>query len=340
MELRKSIFLIVWLVGTASCSSTSSTINVLSKDAGQIDAATACYDFARANCIKRQACTNLVQAQGTQIMVQFGDIATCEEREKLACLGAVRAKNTGYTATQAELCAQAHADWSCSDFLDNVPPANCRPTGNRANAAPCTFNGQCVSGYCADNRRSNCGICADVPPPAAECDRSNCGYSELCVDGVCRTRGGLQMNCDNTTAPCEAGLSCTGPSNGTKTCQTAITTAFASCGASAPGCYFVQGYWCSGTSPDKTCQPINYVEGGEPCGTQSDGTQAACIAGNCFTSAGPAELTDLGTCMANAGDGEPCDVQLGPTCITPARCVTDDGGASGTCRVPDDSNCG
>ena len=331
---------IVFLLSLAGCSSTTATNNVVNSDSGADATEAACQNYAHANCDKRKACTDSAQTEGEQILVLFGDMNTCVEREALMCLDAVRAKDSGFTAAQADKCATAHANWSCSDFLDNIPPAECAPTGGRANGAVCAFNGQCESGFCSGNRNQPCGVCADTPSAGSDCTNSLCGHAQLCVDGTCRARGALLDACDVGTAPCQSGLFCTGPAGGTRTCQTAVAEVAAACGGtSLPGCYYALGLWCTGTG-QKTCTIMALHESGQPCGPQADGTQAECKAGNCFTPTGSAAVTDVGTCKDNAGDGEPCDAQLGPTCIPPARCITGDGGTTGTCRVPDAAACG
>ena len=77
------------------------------------------------------------------------------------------------------------------------------------------------------------------------------------------------------------------------------------------------------------------------CGTLPDGSRAECINADCFTATGPAAATDTNaTCVAQAADGAGCDTQLGPLCLTPARCVTSGIGAtSGTCVVPSATLC-
>jgi hypothetical protein len=227
-------------------------------------------------------------------------------------------------------------------LLDNIPPTECAPVGTRINGQPCAFNGQCSTGFCSGNRLAACGICADAPKTGDSCATSFCGHNQICVDTtlICQVRGALNASCDAATAPCGAGMTCTGAGTSPKTCQMASTTLGATCGAGTPGCYFAEGLWCTGTTAPKTCGLIAYVAAGQPCGTLTDGSLAVCRAGACYTNTGPAALTDLGTCKANAGDGQSCDTRVGPDCITPARCETQDGGTSGICEFPDAPTCG
>jgi hypothetical protein len=111
------------------------------------------------------------------------------------------------------------------------------------------------------------------------------------------------------------------------------------CGSTNPACENNLGLACVGPTGAKTCQPITYVEVGAACGTLADGSRAGCANGDCFTATGPAAATDLGVCMANARGGAPCDSQLGPLCLAPARCVHAGGGTAGVCTVPLASMC-
>jgi len=338
-----SVFVFSGLLVLASigCSSSTSTNNILNPDSG-VDEQKACDDYASANCLKRQNCTNANVSAGAQILQLFGDMTTCHQRMLSLCLNASHAVDTGFTPNQVEKCAAAHATWSCEDLLDNIPPTECSPVGTKSNGQPCGFSGQCSTGFCSGNRLSACGVCADPPKTGDSCATSFCGHDQICVDSTqaCQVRGALNASCDVATAACGAGMTCTGAGTSPKTCQTAATAKDATCGAGTPGCYFAEGLWCTGTTAQRTCAPIAYVPAGQACGTQSDGSLAVCRAGGCYTSSGPAALTDLGTCKANAGDGQSCDTHLGPDCITPARCETQDGGTSGTCEFPDAKSCG
>jgi hypothetical protein len=40
-----------------------------------------------------------------------------------------------------------------------------------------------------------------------------------------------------------------------------------------------------------------------------------------------------GACVGQAGYHEACDIDAGPSCISATRCISLDGGTSGTCDV-------
>src|SRR5215831_14733264 len=105
----------------------------------------ACADLAAANCNKLASCTNSVVSAGVDILRRYGDIDTCRARQTLACENRLAAPGTGNDSAVTESCAQAIAGLDCSDFLDNILPGECSPTGAYANGTACTFNGQCTS---------------------------------------------------------------------------------------------------------------------------------------------------------------------------------------------------
>src|SRR6266700_3899447 len=143
----------------------------------------ACQDLAQAPCDKRSSCTMLASATGpgASLVRVYGDMATCLQRELLACENGLMAPQTGNSPTKVEACVKAYATFSCQDFFDSNPPADCTVTGARANGITCTFNGQCGSGYCQGAKSNVCGVCADPPSPGADCTDSSCGRNQRCV---------------------------------------------------------------------------------------------------------------------------------------------------------------
>src|SRR5262245_10013351 len=105
-------------------------------------AATACADIARARCDQRSMCSSAPGATGpgASLLRVYGDMATCLERETLACTNGLQAPQTGNNPAKVEKCVAAFPTYSCQDFFDNNPPADCLVTGARAAGAVCTFN--------------------------------------------------------------------------------------------------------------------------------------------------------------------------------------------------------
>lgn len=161
---------------------------------------------------------------------------------------------------------------------------------------------------------------------------------------TCADVGILNGSCD-TNDPCGNGLSCVGVSSTSTqgTCEVALGTAGAACGGGAmPSCNGSLGLACVGPSGSKTCVSIDYVGDGMPCGNLSNTSFALCKAGTCYTTTGVASGSQTGTCKLDAIEGAACDTVLGPSCMTPARCVTvsDGGGTSGLCTLPTGRTCG
>jgi hypothetical protein len=352
---------IAWLasVALAGCGSSGSTASDDSGSSGStVPDDQACADLAQAQCSRRQACTDTgttetglqLNPNGVFIMTTYGDLATCVSRTQLACLNNLAAPDTGISPAQLEKCAAEYATWSCIDLFDNGanPPADCAPPGKRANGVACTFAGQCASRFCSNVKYATCGTCDDQPLDGTACVSSGCAPGQECKtestgDMLCRDRLDVGSSTCTADIPCKAFSSCVGASstNPAKVgvCTTTSTSAGATCGGTNPTCENNLGLACQGVTGAKTCQPIAYVQAGAACGTLADGSRAECVDGDCFTETGPAASTDLGTCVAQTADGAPCDTQLGPLCLAPARCVYTGAGTSGICTVPVASMC-
>jgi hypothetical protein len=297
----------------------------------------ACTDLAQALCMKRASCTN-----GAGITRANGDMSTCVSREELTCTTTLAAPDTGNSPALVEKCVADYAAYSCTDFLNGNPPADCAPAGSRAVGDPCTFNGQCTTAFCGRAKNANCGVCALAPAPGDSCASSSCGHNQACTAAsmVCAVYGTAGSAC-GTDAPCGAQLNCAGANaTGMNTCMTPVMTGGAACGAGTAGCDPTVGLYCGGVAGNKSCMQIAYVGDGAPCGLQPDGARAACKAGLCYTAARVAGEGEVGTCKAYAPDGAPCDATLGPACMPPARCITTGTGTAGTCSVPDATTCG
>jgi len=337
---------LAWIV--AGCGSGESTV---SNDQ-------ACADLAQAQCSRRQACTAtgttdngaLLAPDGVYVLTTYGDMATCVSRVKVACLDNVTAPDVGTSPAQLEKCAAEYATWSCVDLFDNNanPPADCAPPGKRPNGVACAFAGQCATRFCSNVKYATCGTCADPPVDGTPCELSGCAPGQECRtestgDMLCRDRLEVGAITCTTDIPCQAFASCVGASATSPAkigvCTPTSITGGTVCGASNPACENSVGLVCQGPVGGKTCQPIAYVPAGGACGTLLDGSRAECIDSDCFTATGPAAATDLGTCVAQTADGAPCDTQLGPLCLAPARCVYTGTGTSGTCIVPVASMC-
>ncbi len=334
--------------------------------------ATACTDVAKTRCNEMSECSLAQENTGTgfTVLQDYGDLATCVARQTLNCTNALNAPDNGNTPAQVDKCVAALVGFLCADLFDNQPPAACTPTGPRASGAPCTFNGQCMSGYCNGTKSSVCGTCGAPPAAGADCSDSTCTNGERCVAATNECQAPLASGgvCDSGH-PCDRGLSCVGQNDKTMTtglCQTAGMQVGVACGGTTlPGCDGTLGLYCGGPTGAKTCMRVIYpgyngsvtadggaiatdggaadggsaappTRAGTPCGALPDGSRVGCVAGDCYTATGVATGSDLGACKPFAADGDACDTTVGPGCLLPARCVVSggDGGTAGTCVVP------
>lgn len=306
----------------------------------------ACTALAQAECARRDACSNRFLIGRT-----YGDLATCEQRVRDACVTSLSARATGQTAANVMACATAYPAIACADYFNgtNLPTA-CQPQpGSLAAGAACRYASQCQSGYCAVPTGTACGVCAPRPVAGAPCNGPGaplgcggqgltCAGETATTPGTCVAFGAMGATCD-ATHPCGSGLSCTpvGLAAPSRTCQPAGATVGAACGgASAPGCDNERGLACNTMS--RTCQNIALVAGGAACGLGADGGFSSCAnSGDCmgYTLASP-----RGTCRSAAAEGAACDRANGPYCRTPASCVTTGAGTAGTCALPSSATCG
>jgi hypothetical protein len=306
----------------------------------------ACSKFAQAECAKLQSCSNAVVADGVIILRNYDSLDqgaySCLTRVKNDCTNRLKAPGNGNNPTLTEQCAAAYATLSCQDFFDNVPAAGCAPAGPRANGQQCAVAGQCASAYCSGNKTAVCGVCGDPPAAGSSCAASVCDHDQVCnaYSQLCMANIATGAACDGADANqvnCESGLTCSG-TVGSKTCVTGGASEGTACGGTGPLCLRFQGLGCEGPVGSKVCTAVALVGDSQPCGTLADGTRADCLAGECYTATGLAQVTELGTCKQQAADGSPCDTVLGPTCYSGARCVTTVGSA-GVCTVPDVTSC-
>lgn len=312
--------------------------------AAQMTIVEACGDLAQARCNLRVSCTNAVESAGAGLLRAYGDMQTCLAREALACENQAKAAGSGSNPAHIERCVSAVPTTACADFFDNVPPPACVPGGTRGTGEHCAFNSQCSSGYCSGTANGICGSCGTAPGAGGDCTTSNCGRDLVCVasTNLCQSRGAEGAVCSSallcrSDLNCIAGATASGTADATSTCEAAGGDGSA-CGTGTSGCDGMLGLYCGGAKGARACTGVSYAASGEPCGALTDGTHAQCIAGDCYTETALAGATELGVCKGFAGDGEPCDADLGPTCMAPARCVTTNG-SMGVCTVAIAASC-
>ena len=149
------------------------------------------------------------------------------------------------------------------------------------------------------------------------------------------------QSCDADTQPCEFSLYCEKTATAaTGTCVAETQESGQPCQGTNGQCDASMGVQCTGVTGARTCKAALFASGGQACGDIATGS-VQCTQGTCYNAAGTIALaTDIGTCTTNAADGQPCDLEHGPLCTSPARCVVSGGGTSGVCTLPSGATCG
>jgi hypothetical protein len=331
-------WIIPFVMCVGACSSKSSAATDAGVDtaidASEVSADDACTQVSQARCEKLSACSAALFAR------RWASEAQCEAREKLTCLAALAATDTGNTPDSIVTCSAAITTATCDAVLGPAEPAACFPKmGTIASDGSCEFSAQCTTGYCSVGATSVCATCAVAPAAGDSCATAACGPTMNCVatTQLCQVPVALTGTC-NSTLPCAEGLACVGATQTVDgTCQTELTTVGATCDPqrkTGPDCSAVAGLTCDTVA--KLCVEASAAAAGQPCGLVGT-VRTACAAGaTCLI---PAAAT-VGTCVAPANDSAACDPAQGIGCIIPAKCVpTADTGTAGTCVLPGSATC-
>ena len=255
--------------GNGNGGSTATTTTTTTSDA------MACADEAKAACTLRDTCS-----PGYNNKKVYGDEPTCETRTQLTCVTSLAAKGTGQTPAHIETCVMAYSTYACADFFDGNPPAACvPPMGTLANGTVCGASGQCTSTFCNIGPYQLCGTCEALPAAGAACQvQADCGRDQACAvptaatAGVCAAFVASGGACLTGVNPCQAGLSCVGDVEATKTmgtCQKSGVMVGAACDGSRktmPGCEANLGLVCIPTAKGSavgTCQNVTWAASGE-----------------------------------------------------------------------------
>ncbi|HEY8080126.1 MAG TPA: hypothetical protein VIF62_38610 [Labilithrix sp.] len=287
-----------------------------SSDSSVVSADTACTNFADAICQALNDCVPLL------LQLEYGDVATCSTRQKSNCVPTINAPGSALTTAQVASCASALPNAACDDLLGrNLPDACHAQAGSLADGAACSDDSQCANKKCKKHKDAACGVCSSPAAAGGPCEvDENCDYGLACAtNGVCVAQGMGGAICD-VNHPCRSSFVCH-----TGSCVQPGAEG-APCDPMDPVCSLAKADYCDPTT--KVCKKVATAPAGQSCGLPN-GTLTICTAsGTCKP---PNSV--MGTCLAAAPDGMPCDATSGPACTPPAKCD------SGQCKIPDPSAC-
>ena len=245
---------------------------------GGLTAERACADSARVICERFTACAPFGRT------TLYGDEAACRDRVLAGCLATLAAPDAATTAEDTAACTAALPSVACGDFVAQRLGAACAPkAGSRADRAPCAYDSQCQSAFCARAPGASCGVCG-APTRAGD----------ACVAGACSP--GLV---------CSSAGRCVALGNGKAgdACQ------------EQTDCDNAAGFGCNPLA--RRCIELGSAKAGDGCGSAQGGGGRFLVCEASGTCSGATS----GTCAAAAKDGEACsDGAAGPRCLAPAVC--------------------
>jgi hypothetical protein len=282
----------------------------------------ACTEYANEVCTRVGSCVPWF------ISYAYGDTATCNARQKLACSEALAAAGA-LRPDDTLACANAIAAQSCDDFFAHVIPTACSIHGTLAQGATCLIGSQCQGdqAYCQIATDNTCGACATRGGAGAQCAvNEDCQSGMVCAKSKCAAPGVASATCSDAV-PCRASFackagSCQTPAKLGDTCTPTQGNPFADCDELA-------GLYCDpGTTQ---CKAIVMGKPGDTCGNTANGLVVCGASGACRP--GGDGGANTGVCVAAAADGAACDSINGPTCTPPAQCKNQ------KCTLPDPTAC-
>jgi hypothetical protein len=254
------------------------------------------------------------------VKLNYGTVERCSARFAISCKDAVKAPDSGLTATTIAACMAALPGATCDDVIYRKVAA-CAIKGTRSNGMACGTNEQCTTGYCSQSANA-CGVCSAFVAAGATCTvTEDCQPGLECsVAGRCIVPGGAGMTCSETQT-CRYGHFCEAGS-----CVLTAETAGETCNADLlSSCNVLKGRYCNGSG---VCANIGFAENGDPCGLVA-AKFVACSKGECIY---PSTVAIEGVCKALAADGATCNDTT--SCELPAVCD-----AGGKCKLPSSAAC-
>lgn len=171
-------------------------------DVARSPRALACTDLATATCERYAACAPLAARAGP------GEGATCVAALREHCLRTTGIGGSTRTVEAVSACAGATRALACPTFLARYPEV-CDPLpGALGVGAPCAFDEQCATQFCARQADTACGTCIPPRVAGASCVGGACGGGLACNTANQCTRPGALGEACGPNVPCERLLFC------------------------------------------------------------------------------------------------------------------------------------
>jgi hypothetical protein len=169
-----------------------------SVDAGLAESprALACARWASANCARVAACAPFLST------TTLGSPPSCTRSLTVHCLASMGLGGSARTPSVIASCADAIEAAPCDAFLGAFPEACAPPPGELPVGAPCAFDEQCRTTFCAREPDTACGACAPAPVAGQACTLGACARGLACNGaGTCVKPGSLGDAC-GANEPC------------------------------------------------------------------------------------------------------------------------------------------
>jgi hypothetical protein len=159
-------------------------------------------------------------------------------------------------------------------------------------------------GTAANGEALHCGTCTERAGLQGSCTNTDCELDLICLDGKCVASRAEHQSCDDER-PCLPSLRCVGG-----TCAPPILNGSTCDPDAGPTCAEPLSACVGSSVSGARCAPVRFADASAECGLDELGNFTDCRFADCID----------GRCVADANEGEPCDVDKGPYCTKPFSC--------------------